>query len=114
MNREPQDPGIRRHLFDNDSCIPNNPELPLLVYPDALPASSDLPSGCEALSRENRWEVAWRDGIFPYHHYHRIVHEVLGIIRGSARLTCAGESGVAVKAETEDVAVILTGVGRCN
>jgi uncharacterized protein YjlB len=79
MDREPQDPGIQRHLFDNNGCVPNNSELPLLVYPGALPASGDLPSGCEALFRENGWEVAWRDGVFPYHHYHRIVHEVLGI-----------------------------------
>jgi uncharacterized protein YjlB len=81
MDREPQDPGIQRHLFDNDGCIPNNPELPLLVYPGALPASGDLPSGCKALFRENGWEVAWRDGVFPYHHYHRIVHEVWGFQR---------------------------------
>ena len=32
MDREPQDPGIQRHLFDNDGCIPENSELPLLVY----------------------------------------------------------------------------------
>ena len=37
-----------------------------------------------------------------------------GDFRSSARLACAGESGVAVKAETGDVAVILTGVGHCN
>ena len=36
MNREPQDPRIQRHLFEDDGCIPNNPELPLLVYPGAL------------------------------------------------------------------------------
>jgi hypothetical protein len=32
MVREPQNPGIHRHLFDNDSCIPGNSELRLLVY----------------------------------------------------------------------------------
>ncbi len=84
------------------------------MYSGALPASGDLTSGCEALFRENGWEGAWRDGVFPYHHYHRIVHEVLGIVRGSARLTFGGESGVAVKVETGDAAVILTGVGHCN
>jgi uncharacterized protein YjlB len=32
VNRKPQDPEIQRHLFDNDGCIPDNSELPLLVY----------------------------------------------------------------------------------
>jgi hypothetical protein len=32
MAREPQNPGIHRHLFDDDSCIPDNSELRLLVY----------------------------------------------------------------------------------
>jgi uncharacterized protein YjlB len=114
MTPQPQDYEIQRRLFDDDSRIPNNPELPLLVYPGALPASDDLPSECEALFRENGWEGAWRDGVFSYHYYHSTAHEVLGIVRGSARLIFGGESGVTVKVEAGDVAVIPAGVGHCN
>jgi uncharacterized protein YjlB len=38
----------------------------------------------------------------------------LGIVRGSARLTFGGESGVTVEAEAEDVPWILAAVGHCN
>ena len=53
MDRQPRDPEVRRHLFEDDGRIPNDPELPLLLYPGALSASDDLPSECEALFREN-------------------------------------------------------------
>jgi hypothetical protein len=36
----------------DDSRIPNNPKLPLLVYPGALSVSDDLPSECEVLFDE--------------------------------------------------------------
>ena len=114
MDRQPRDPQVRRHLFEDDGRIPNNSDLPLLLYPGALSASDDLPSECEALFRENGWGGAWRNGIFPYHHYHSTAHEVLGIVRGSARLVFGGESGVTVEVEAGDVAVIPAGVGHCN
>ena len=114
MDRQPRDPEVRRHLFEDDARIPNNPELPLLLYRGALSASDDLPSECEALFRENGWGGAWRNGIFPYHHYHSTAHEVLGIVRGTARLAFGGKSGVTVKVGAGDVAVIPAGVGHGN
>ena len=57
---------------------------------------------------------AWRGMVFTYHHYHSSVHEVLGIVRVTARLAFGGESGVALVLETGDVAVTVAGVGRCN
>ena len=114
MDRQLQDSEIRRHLFEDDGRIPNNSDLPLLLYPGALSASDDLPSECEALFRENGWGGAWRNGIFAYHHYHSTAHEVLGIVRGTARLAFGGESGATVEVEAGDVAVIPAGVGHCN
>ena len=57
---------------------------------------------------------ARRGGVFTYHHYHATAHEVLGIVRVTARLAFGGESGVALVLETGDVAVTVAGVGQCN
>lgn len=79
-----------------------------------LSVSGDFPSECEALFRENGWGGAWSDGVFTYHHYHSTAHEVLGIVRGTARLAFGNESGVTVEVEVGDVAVIPAGVRHCN
>ena len=36
------------------------------------------------------WSNAWRDGIFGYHHFHSIAHEVLGIASGEVRVMFGG------------------------
>lgn len=109
-----QDPDIQAHLFDDDGRIPNNPELPLLIYPDVLLKPAALPSECERLFGENGWGGSWRDGVFPYHHYHSTAHEVLGVVRGSARIAFGGEAGVTVEVGMGDVVVIPAGVGHRN
>lgn len=114
MDREPQSFEVRTYMFEDDGRIPNNPELPLLIYPRALRASGDLASECEALFRRNGWGSLWRDGVFSYHHYHSTAHEVLGIAGGSARITFGGAAGVTVEVGAGDVAVIPAGVGHCN
>jgi uncharacterized protein YjlB len=115
MNRQPQNPEVHAHFFEDDGRIPNNPGLPLLVYPRALLVSADdLPSECEALFRKNGWGGSWRNGVFSYHHYHSTAHEVLGIVGGGARIAFGGESGVTVEVEAGDVVVIPAGVGHCN
>jgi uncharacterized protein YjlB len=51
--------------------VPNNEQLPVLVYRAALAAtSSELASTFEALFERNGWPPQWRDGIYDYHHYH--------------------------------------------
>ena len=63
---------------------------------------------------ENGWGGARRGGVFTYHHYHSTAHEVLGIVRVTARPAFGGESGVALVLETGDVAVTVAGVSQCN
>jgi uncharacterized protein YjlB len=61
--------------------------------------------------------VVWGERVgrvFTYHHDHSSVHEVLGIVRGTAHLALDGESGAALELETGDVAVTVAGVGQCN
>jgi uncharacterized protein YjlB len=58
----------------------NHPHWPLLVYPGAVADVS--PEAFEALFTRNRWPAAWRNGVFPFHHYHSNSHEVLGVYEG--------------------------------
>jgi uncharacterized protein YjlB len=105
----------QRHLFEDDGTIPNNPRLPLLVYPGALdPAGGDLVALCEATFAANRWGRAWRNGIYPFPHFHSTAHEALGICGGEARVRLGGARGVVLTVRAGDVVVIPAGVGHQN
>ncbi len=105
----------QRHLFEDDGTIPNNPRLPFLVYPGALDAASgDLAAQCEAVFAANQWDRSWRDGIYPFPHFHSTAHEALGICRGEARVRFGGAKGVVLTVRAGDVVVIPAGVGHQN
>ena len=92
------------HRFADDGAIPNNPALPLLVYPGALNLLGGDPAAkCEAVFAANDWGGCWRNGIYPFPHYHSTAHEVLGICRGEVRVRLGG-----------DVGIELTVRGRCG
>ena len=42
---------------------------------------------------QHGWLGAWRDGIFPFHHFHSTAHEVLGIAAGTANVIFGGPQG---------------------
>ncbi len=105
---------IQKYCFEDDGSIPNNPTLPLLVYPQALAEDERDPSRCKQRLAENGWGGAWVDGVFPYHHYHSTSHEVLCVVGGGARLTFGGPEGETVEVRAGDVVVIPAGVGHCN
>ena len=105
---------VGEYRFEDDGGIPNNPTLPLLIYPQAL-AGSDLdPSRCKELLSGNGWGGSWVDGVFPYHHYHSTSHEVLCVIGGSARIAFGGPQGETIQVSAGDAVVIPAGVGHCN
>lgn len=105
---------VQQHFFEDDGRIPNNPELPLLVYPGVLGKSALEPSRHKELLAGNGWRGAWVNGVFPFHHYHSTSHEVLCVVGGSARIEFGGPRGETVEVEAGDAVVIPAGVGHRN
>jgi hypothetical protein len=87
------------HLLAPSGAIPNHPRWPLLVYPQAIALTGPDPAAIfEARFTANAWPAAWRNGVFPFHHYHSKAHEVLGIYEGEVTVRFGGEDGVVVTA----------------
>lgn len=101
-------------LFKDDGVIPNNPDLPLVLYrtPLRLSDSFDPAAMFEELFERNGWRDSWRNGIYDYAHYHSRIHEVLGIARGSARVQFGGSRGRAFTLKAGDVAILPAGTGH--
>ena len=101
--------------FKDDGAVPNNPRLPMLVYKGALDLSNnrDPEAEIEKLFAANGWgHGGWRNGIFPFTHYHSMIHEVLGIARGTAKVRFGGDKGKIIEVEPGDVAVLPAGTGH--
>jgi uncharacterized protein YjlB len=97
--------------FEDDDGIPNS-RLPVLVYhrvPEARRAID-----CEQLFAANDWRGAWRNGIYPFHHFHSTSHEVLGIVSGRAIVMLGGPDGREFEIQRGDVLVLPAGTGHCN
>ncbi len=102
--------GPETYSFDDDGAVPNS-RLPLLVYRGGVPADA---AEIERIFAAHGWSGGWRNGIFPYHHFHSTAHEVLGIAAGSARVRFGGPAGRSVEMRAGDVVVIPAGVGHCR
>ncbi len=101
------------HVLAGDGTLPNNEFCPLLIYPGAVVLDDEDPAAVfEALFVSNRWIGCWRNGIYPFHHYHSATHEALGIFSGSATVQFGGKDGVTVSARPGDVIVLPAGVGH--
>jgi uncharacterized protein YjlB len=110
VNTKMHETQIETHLLHSDGTIPNNPKLPLLVYPGALAGESMNAVRNRILS--NKWEGAWVGSVYDFHHYHSRAHEVLGCFQGSAKVQFGGESGPIVEIQAGDGVVIPAGVGH--
>jgi uncharacterized protein YjlB len=103
---------IGTRMIPDDGRFPGNPTLPLVIYRHALPTTPF--EDFEDLFRDNGWSGTWRNGIFPYHHYHSTAHEVLGMSKGFARVQFGGRNGIELLIETGDAVVIPAGVAHKN
>ena len=115
MDKVLNSPNVTAHRLTDNGLIPNNPRLPLLIYHNAIRLRDDDPaSAVERILAGNKWGASWRNGIYPYHHYHSTAHEVLVVTRGSARVQLGGEKGITQKIHPGDVILIPAGVGHKN
>ena len=107
-------PEIETLWLADDGLVPNNTRLPALIYRARLPSGDDAARRIEAHFARHGWSNAWVDGIYPYHHYHATVHEVLGVACGSARVQLGGPAGPVTTLASGDGVLIPAGVGhRC-
>ncbi len=100
----------RSYYFTEDRRFPNSC-LPVLVYPDALPPD---PAAMEQAFARQGWTNSWRNGIFPYHHFHTTAHEVLGIAAGTVQVLFGGPGGAKMAVKAGDVLVVPAGVAHRN
>lgn len=99
-----------QHFINENEAIPNNPDLPLVIYREAF--NGQLKYDIKETFAKNGWSGAWTNGVFTYHHYHSVSHEVLAVIEGSATLIFGGPEGKEVKVQKGDIIIIPAGVGH--
>jgi len=100
--------------FKDDGTIPNS-KYPLLLYRGVFTQRDDEGAAwLENRFTANNWTNSWRNGVYPFHHYHSTSHEVLGIYSGTALLHLGGEQGQKVEVRAGDIIVIPAGVGHKN
>jgi uncharacterized protein YjlB len=100
--------------FADDGSIPNNPRLPFLVYRGVvdLKGNANPEQLVEGTFASNQWGEMWRNGIYPYVHYHSMIHEAMGLARGRARVRFGGKAGVEIDIGAGDVCVLPAGTGH--
>ncbi|RDU37375.1 hypothetical protein DRW41_05890 [Neobacillus piezotolerans] len=99
----------RSFFLKDDGQVPNNPELPVIVYEGVF---NENPNGIEETFNRHNWTGSWSDGIFGYHHYHSNVHEVLGVKSGYATVLLGGDAGERVDVKAGDVILLPAGTGH--
>lgn len=66
-------------LFYDDGTYLNN-DLPLVLLKQSIQSTGSInPATVEKAFRKNNWTNSWRNGLYPFHHYHSTAHETLGL-----------------------------------
>jgi uncharacterized protein YjlB len=102
-------------IFSDDGKVPNNPALPVLLYKNAVDLDKSIApaAAIENLFKANGWgHGQWRNGIYPFVHYHSMIHEALGIAQGHAKVQLGGHNGETFDLAAGDVVVLPAGTGH--
>ena len=100
--------------FADDGSVPNNAALPFLLYRRVIDmiGAPDPEPVIERLFRSHGWGDTWRNGIYPYVHYHSMIHEGMSIARGRAKVRFGGNKGREIEISQGDVCVLPAGTGH--
>ena len=111
INKKPK---IIKKVLKDDGTFPNS-SLPAFIYKGALVLPKQHPEKIiEDIFKKNNWSNSWRNGIYDYHHYHSITHEVLGVFEGSTVVELGGAKGITQLVEKGDIIIIPAGVAHRN
>lgn len=100
-------------LAKND-WVPNNSRLPVIVYKGVPAEGQEFAGMFETTFARNGWQGIWRNGIYDYHHYHTMAHEVLGIAQGYATVVLGGPGGRELLVSAGDCLILPAGTGHCR
>lgn len=103
---------VEKYYLPEDDQMPNNPDLPVLIYRGVSTDESDAASFFEHVFGNNGWGGSWRNGIFDYHHFHSNAHEVLGIAEGQVSVKLGGDNGALFHLVKGDCVILPAGTGH--
>jgi uncharacterized protein YjlB len=99
-------------LSENEN-FPNNTILPVLIYRNVFQfITNDPASEIEQIFIKNSWGGTWRNGIYNFHHYHSISHEVLGLYSGWADLQIGGPGNEPMRLQKGDLIILPAGTAH--
>lgn len=105
---------VDHFLFAKNGWVPNNPRLPVIIYHGVMAEEGDLADWFEARFAANGWQGIWRNGIYDYHHYHTMAHEVLGVAQGYATVVLGGPGEREFLVSKGDCLILPAGTGHCR
>jgi len=86
-----------------------------LLYVKVLDIPTLFPARTvKGIFNTNNWRNSWYSGIYTFHHYHSITHEVMGVCKGKTTLMLGGEEGTLLTISKGDVLIIPAGVAHKN
>lgn len=102
------------YFISDNKPFPNN-RLPVILYTEIFhEEKEDYGDDFLHLFRENGWGNSWRNGVYPFHHYHGEAHEVLGCAKGRVKIMLGGEGGEIYELHKGEAVLLPAGVAHCR